>query len=279
MMRWITGIPLAVLVILMLLFAPPLVPKVVVMLLAVIGVWEFLTIALASSVEGETVANWERMFGAPLVALGVGILVFIESSLIESLFIFVLFVLSFLMQLQNDLPMPERIRRAAFFFFGVFYCVFFFSYVARLLDLQQSHFWLFLLLAGTFAADTGAYLVGRQWGKHKLAPQISPGKTVEGLFGGILGSVLAAWVVKLIFWPDFSPILVSLLGVGIALIGLLGDLSESLLKRGFGVKDSGRILPGHGGILDRVDALLFNAPWLYAVAYFYFQSADVIRAR
>lgn len=123
-----------------------------------------------------------------------------------------------------------------------------------------------------FCSDSGAYFAGRAFGKHKLAPGISPGKTVEGLFGGLLAAAAAAALATWWFFPEL-PYQWSLpLAVVIAAVGVLGDLTESAIKRGSGTKDAASILPGHGGFLDRLDSLLFGAPILYYFARFYFSS-------
>jgi CDP-diglyceride synthetase len=115
--------------------------------------------------------------------------------------------------------------------------------------------WLILVLLSTWACDTLAYLVGRTLGRHKLAPTVSPGKSIEGLIGGIVGAVGVAAVGALLL-PQ-PPLRVLGLGVVVAVGAVLGDLAESAVKRQLGAKDFGHILPGHGGILDRVDSLLF----------------------
>jgi phosphatidate cytidylyltransferase len=120
-----------------------------------------------------------------------------------------------------------------------------------------------LLLAIVMASDTFAYFAGSAFGRHKLAPKISPGKTVEGLAGGILGGVLAALVVRQVGLPALPAPAAVALGLVVAAFGVTGDLVESLMKRWAGVKDSGRLFPGHGGMLDRLDSLLFGAPVLY----------------
>lgn len=121
-----------------------------------------------------------------------------------------------------------------------------------------------------FASDTGAYFMGRAIGKHKLAPTISPGKTYEGLAGGLMASAGAAAVATWWFFPELPYPWSIALAVTLAAIGVLGDLAESALKRGSGAKDAASILPGHGGFLDRLDSLLFGAPILYYFARFYF---------
>jgi phosphatidate cytidylyltransferase len=115
--------------------------------------------------------------------------------------------------------------------------------------------WLLLVLVGTAACDTGAYFVGSLMGRRKLIPHISPAKTWEGLAGGVLGAVVAA--VALSGLLKLSMVATILLGLALCAAAVAGDLAESLIKRAAGVKDSGSIIPGHGGVLDRIDSILF----------------------
>jgi phosphatidate cytidylyltransferase len=124
----------------------------------------------------------------------------------------------------------------------------------------------FLLFFVVWSSDTAAYYVGTRIGRRPLAPRVSPRKTVEGALGGVAGSLAAAVVARLWFmhrltWDDTL-----VLGLALGAVGIVGDLVESMLKRGAGVKDSAALVPGHGGILDRVDSLLYAAPLLY---YYY----------
>lgn len=127
--------------------------------------------------------------------------------------------------------------------------------------------WLFLALALAFGSDTLAYFAGRAFGKHKLYEAVSPKKTVEGSVGGLLGGV-AAMVGMGHYWlaPDIPIAHAVVLGLIGSALGQIGDLVESMIKRTFSIKDSGNILPGHGGMLDRVDGLLFVAPLVYYYA-------------
>ena len=125
----------------------------------------------------------------------------------------------------------------------------------------------FLVVMGS---DVGAYYVGKNLGKHKLAPHISPGKTWEGFIGGILLSIIFAALSTLLFFPELPYAISIPLAIVMSLVGVGGDLAESAMKRGAGAKDAASILPGHGGLLDRLDSLLFNAPILYYFARFYF---------
>lgn len=115
--------------------------------------------------------------------------------------------------------------------------------------------WLLVVLLGTAACDTGAYFVGSAIGRRKLIPHISPGKTWEGLVGGFLGSIIASILLSGLLGLNVAQ--AALLGLLICTAAVCGDLSESLIKRAVGVKDSGHLIPGHGGILDRVDSVLF----------------------
>jgi phosphatidate cytidylyltransferase len=130
------------------------------------------------------------------------------------------------------------------------------------LDIGSYGAWLVLfLLLITWACDSGAYFTGRFLGKHKLAPSLSPGKTIEGLFGGLTG----ATVISLLTggWVGFSIPERVVIGLILGLLSVIGDLAESAMKREVGIKDFGAIMPGHGGVLDRLDSLLFAAPALY----------------
>ena len=127
----------------------------------------------------------------------------------------------------------------------------------------------FMVLMG---ADAGAYYTGRAIGKHKLAPKISPGKTWEGVFGGFVAALAMATLAHFWFFRELSLKWALPLAFVMTVVGILGDLTESALKRGAGAKDAANILPGHGGILDRLDSLLFNAPLIYYFARFYFSN-------
>src|SRR6185503_18401128 len=123
-----------------------------------------------------------------------------------------------------------------------------------------------MFFAMVMMTDTGAYYTGRSIGRHKLAPRISPGKTIEGAVGGFITAIITGPLCRLIFFPEIPLLHAALLGAAIGIIGQIGDLAESMLKRGADVKDSGTLLPGHGGMLDRVDSILFCAPLLYYYA-------------
>jgi len=132
-----------------------------------------------------------------------------------------------------------------------------------LAPVEQGAWRVLLLLAIVMSSDTFAYFAGSAFCRHKLAPLVSPGKTIEGLAGGLVGGIVAALVVRHLGLPETTATAAVGLGIVVAAFGVTGDLVESLLKRWSGVKDSGRLFPGHGGMLDRLDSLLFGAPVLY----------------
>jgi len=150
---------------------------------------------------------------------------------------------------------------------GALYVGWMLSYWLSLRGLEDGRSWVYLAILTTFANDTGAFFIGRATGKHKLAPTISEGKTREGAIGGlicaVLGALLIATVLNLISPFDSKYWQIILIGFIIGLFAQLGDLVESLLKRNMGVKESGNLLPGHGGVLDRFDSLIFVGAVVY----------------
>ncbi len=150
---------------------------------------------------------------------------------------------------------------------GILYVGWLLSYLVALRGLDGGRNWVFLALFTTWASDTAAFFIGGKLGRHKLAPNISPGKTWEGTMGGIVGAIIMSILfftptpfrLPLVYWQVIG------LSVLVSIFGQVGDLVESLLKRNMGVKDSGTLLPGHGGILDRMDSIIFAG----IVVYYY----------
>jgi len=134
---------------------------------------------------------------------------------------------------------------------------------AAWMEPAPGRWWLFFLLGSLWLGDTAAMFFGKQFGRHKLAPTVSPNKTVEGFLGGLIGYLVAAFIFRIFWMQEVAVYHFIILSVLVGLFGQLGDLVESLWKRSLGVKDSSNIIPGHGGVLDRFDSLLFAAPVLY----------------
>jgi len=153
----------------------------------------------------------------------------------------------------------EKLRRLAWTVLGAFYLGYLLPYWVLLFRLPNGRAWVFFVLAVIMAGDTAAFAVGKRFGRSKLAPELSPGKTVEGAWGYVAGSLIAGSGAAKFLVPDWSGMEILALSLMLSLLGQLGDLFESWLKRAFAVKDSGALLPGHGGLLDRLDSLVFPA--------------------
>ncbi|OGS19088.1 MAG: hypothetical protein A2219_05540 [Elusimicrobia bacterium RIFOXYA2_FULL_50_26] len=162
-------------------------------------------------------------------------------------------------------PLDRAIERISITFFGSFFIAWTLGHLLLLRNLQPAGMgYVYFLIGVIWLLDTGAYAVGIRFGKRKLAETVSPKKTIEGALGGTIVSVLAALLCRLLFLREnITPLEAVIAGLFIALIAQFSDLSESLLKRDVGVKDSANLLPGHGGMLDRFDSFLFTAPLFY----------------
>src|SRR5262245_34714052 len=147
--------------------------------------------------------------------------------------------------------------------FGVVYVGFLLPHFIWIRRGPEGAAWVFFVFLVAMLGDTAGYTVGRVWGKHKLIPHVSPGKTIEGSVGSLLGNICGAGLAWIWLLPEHSLLEILGLGLGAGFLAQAGDLCESTVKRAFGAKDSGHLLPGHGGILDRVDSLLFPAAFIY----------------
>lgn len=166
--------------------------------------------------------------------------------------------------------MRDSVLSAAATILGVVYIGLLVGFIVgiRMVDPVLAPKLLTLFFALVMMTDTGAYCTGRALGKRKLAPAISPGKTVEGSVGGFASAVATGLLCRLIFFPELALSHAVVLGAGVGVLGQVGDLVESFFKRAADVKDSSRLFPGHGGMLDRLDSLLFCAPLLYFYSRF-----------
>ena len=182
------------------------------------------------------------------------------------LFLIATFLLLALTYLFNLGPLDQLIYRLGWQAMGLIYLPLLLGHLVLLRQLPDGRGWVFLVLFAVMACDSLAYFVGSSIGKHKLYPAVSPKKSIEGGLGGLVGSCLGVWLAAALFLPDFGMQLIILVGLLIGVVGQIGDLFQSLLKRACGVKDSGGIFPGHGGILDRLDSLLFAFPLAYYLA-------------
>jgi phosphatidate cytidylyltransferase len=172
-------------------------------------------------------------------------------------------MLSFLVGLFARQELVISVQSVAFTLLGIFYVGWLLSFVVLLRLLIRGPEYVFYLFGVVWLGDAAALVFGQLFGRHQLAPRLSPGKTIEGAIGGLLGSLCGATLGGRWLLGHFTLTQCLAAGCLLAVLGQLGDLSESFLKRSSEVKDSGALIPGHGGILDKVDGILFGAPALY----------------
>ncbi|HJV65575.1 MAG TPA: phosphatidate cytidylyltransferase [Geomonas sp.] len=180
-----------------------------------------------------------------------------------------LLVLAFsLIELFRLQDIQKAAADAALLLMGFLYVPLLLSHLVLIRMLPHGISWLFLIMVIVMSGDSAAYYVGSAMGKTKLYPLVSPKKSVEGSLGGLAGSLVGALISKFTYFPELSFLDCLATSLLLGVLGQLGDLFESLIKRSCGVKDSGTIFPGHGGVLDRLDSILFAAPVAYYYAYF-----------
>ncbi len=261
--RILTGVILLPLLILFILFASAEFFSLLVCLVALLALIEFCGMALPGErvndrlliVAGGTLLTICLVFTGPVARM---------SAVTFSLLLFAIF---FLLRYHDLKTVAHRLALAVF---GFLYLPLLLSHLALLRDLPFGRQWIFTVLLLVMMGDTAAYFVGINLGRHKLYPAVSPNKSVEGAVGGLAGSLAGIFLAKLWFFPALQVGDCLLLGVVVGSLAQLGDLFESMLKRSFGVKDSGTMIPGHGGILDRLDSLLFAFPPIYYYALWSF---------
>jgi phosphatidate cytidylyltransferase len=241
-----------------------------VLVLISLGLYEFFTL-----IEKKGISMY-KYFGM-VFGIVIPLSIYLRFELTrgwELLFIALMLIILFILQFSRR-ESTNAIIGISTTMFGILYISWFFSFMIKIKLLPFGTSLVGCLLLATKGADIGAFLVGMRWGKHTLIPRISPKKTLEGTCGGILFSVLGALASKSFLpdWPVFSWLNMIVIGFSLGILGLLGDLSESLIKRDCAAKDSNKIFPGMGGVLDVIDSLLFTAPVFYFYMNYYLSRA------
>ncbi|MEA3453588.1 MAG: phosphatidate cytidylyltransferase [Candidatus Caldatribacteriota bacterium] len=230
---------------------------IVVIIIALLGLKELFSIAAKQGYRPSYI------LGTALILYFIIITVYDIRYLnyyIDNLIITFFIILTFIFQLFKK-DYSKVLAEISITIFGSIYLGYLLSFMIKIKDLPNGNYYLISLLIVTWVNDIGAYLIGTKFGKNKIFPKISPKKTIEGSIGGIIFSIAATFTLKNWLNLNFNELI--LLGLIIAIIAQIGDLFESVLKRGSGVKDSGTLIPGQGGILDCLDSLIFTAPVFY----------------
>ena len=231
-------------------------------LFSAIGIFEFYRMALPereaesrlAALTGASLLFAPFAAGDPLLMTGMGLL-------------FLVFALLFLFRIRD---ITDAAREVSYAMLGFIYIPFMLAHLVMLRQTQFGVQWLIVIMLIVMSNDSAAYYIGCAFGRRKLYPLVSPKKSMEGALGGLAGSICGTLLAKFTFFEQLSLADALVTAVIIGMLGQVGDLFESLLKRSFGVKDSGTIFPGHGGMLDRLDSILFAAPATYYYVIYFF---------
>jgi phosphatidate cytidylyltransferase len=255
--RWLTGLILAVVIFVIIIFGSPVALAAVITLFAIGGIWEYNNI-----VFGKKEFFKEKIEGIIFAAVMPFAILYSSSQFVLGLLAFCV-LLAFIIFLGSVKEDSIDITIVAKVIFGLMYIPFLISHFVLLRLMDKGVLWILFVLVLAFAGDITALYIGKYFGRHKLIPAVSPGKTIEGTIGLVAGSTIACMVFSYFSFPQISLVSIAIMAFLGSIIGQLGDLSESAIKRNYGLKDASSLLPGHGGLLDRMDCLMFICPFVY----------------
>ncbi|MFT5700613.1 MAG: phosphatidate cytidylyltransferase [Desulforhopalus sp.] len=258
MKRIVPGLLIAGLWLLLLLIGSAPMFNFVVLIIILVGADEYIRMAFS-----HIISSVDRFLLDGIIAVPACVACFspYHSALLPAFILSFAFVVSYFLYRYRQLDACYSLLSRVVM--GLFYVGILGAHLILLRALPEGASWILIATAITASSDSGAYFAGKRFGKKKLCPNISPNKTVEGAVGGLLAALIASIVFATLLLPSFSYVSLFVVTILLTGFGIAGDLTESIIKRGTGTKDSGRCLAGHGGILDRVDSLLFVAPVLY----------------
>ena len=254
--RWATGLMIVPVLLLVIFFGSPTAFAAVVVLFSLGGMWEYNNMVFGTGFVSEKIQGLFFAVVIPLLALAGRHEYTLAVLAFSVLSVFILIVLSIKEDHFDVLSVTKVI-------FGIMYIPFLISYFIHLRMTEQGIIWIIFVLILAFIGDIAALYVGKYFGKRKLAPLVSPGKTIEGFVALVVCSTVACLIFARFFMPEIPLFKIVILAFTGSIIGQLGDICESAIKRNYGFKDASSLLPGHGGILDRLDCLLFIAPYVY----------------
>jgi phosphatidate cytidylyltransferase len=255
--RWLTALVILPPFILLIIKGHQLIFTFVIIAIAILCLWEYFRIAYSDHQPPVPFAyrGWGYLSGAMILVFAyqqsyIGMLITMVLNLIG---VAATSIMRF--KINQDAPVVA-IKQI----YGTLYIPLTISFVIMLRATADGPLWVFFLFWVVGWGDTGALYVGSVFGRHKLCPAVSPKKTIEGALGGLASNIVFAWLFKLVFFSSMSGLTCTVFAIVVGVVGQIGDLFESEFKRASGVKDSSALLPGHGGFLDRFDAMLLAAP-------------------
>ncbi len=258
MARIISAVILAFVVLTVVLYATPILFLIGIGIVGTVCLYEYFLMIRQLGIQAQ---SWFGYLGFWILLAA-----FYQSKLHPTAIMAPLLLVAFVSTLWHRYSMRERIQGLMAEWLGILYLALFLYPALQVrydfggkIGLQ----WTVILLAVIWAGDSTAMLIGKKWGKNLLSPIISPHKTKEGAVGGLIASVGIALLLQHFLFPDLPLLHVAIASLLLGIFGQLGDLAESILKRAAGIKDSSQFIPGHGGVLDRIDSLLFACPVLY----------------
>lgn len=254
--RWLTAILLLVVLLSAIVYASAEILTVIITVIIIGGVWEYNRMVFGKGFLKEKIEMYIFAIVIPVVAL------FGTGQLLVSVLTFC-FMSVFIVFLWSVKESTFDVMLVAKVIFGIMYIPLLTSHFIMLRLLENGVYWIFLVLIIAIVGDTAGLYVGKYFGKNKLSVLVSPGKTIEGTIGLVIASVLVSLIFCYFVFPDISRVHIIIISFVGSIIGQLGDLCESAIKRNYGLKDASSLLPGHGGLLDRMDSLIFTAPFVY----------------
>jgi phosphatidate cytidylyltransferase len=257
--RWITAIIAVPLIFFLVFNGSPLLLTSVFIAVVLIALWEYFRIAF----KGHE--KFSLYLTSPAYICAVGIVVCAHFNHLDLILLILCadVILAGLMSMplfKANPNLPDLIAKQVL---SLVYIPIFISFLIFLRNDSEGIGWVFFVLCIVASGDVGAFYIGSYFGQHQLCPAVSPNKTIEGSLGGICGNIIIGLIFAFLFIPSLTWTLALIISVVVGMAGQVGDLFESQFKRAAGIKDSGSLLPGHGGILDRIDALLFASPTAY----------------
>jgi phosphatidate cytidylyltransferase len=254
--RWLTGILLAAVMLVVIIFASAEILAAIITIFIIGGVWEYNRIVFGKGFLKEKIEINIFAIVIPAVVL------FGTSQLLVSVLTFCILCV-FILFLWSVKESTFDVLLVAKVIFGIMYIPLLTSHFILLRLLENGVYWILLVLIIAIVGDIAGLYIGKYFGKNKLSMLVSPGKTIEGTIGLVFGSVSGCLIFSYFFFPEISRVHILIISFVGSIIGQLGDLCESAIKRNYGLKDASSLLPGHGGLLDRMDSLIFIAPFVY----------------